>query len=200
MMPVDAAACSARKAAVDTFKRDRILDAAREVFAGQGLEGTTVRQIAGAAGYAPGTLYLHFESKEEIYGALLEASLVLLGRAVSDAQGDGIRAQFMAFHHYYARNAEELDLGLYLFQGTGRSGLTPQLDQALNDRLRTIVENLAANLARETGRAYQPAHRQTVAAVCHIVGCLIMGGTGRLGMLGYSAEDLVADRLSEMIR
>ncbi len=198
-MAVDASARSARKAAVDGFKRERILEAAREVFAEHGLDRTTIRQIAGAAGYATGTLYLHFGSKEEIYGALLEASLDRLGTTVSEARSQGAKAQFMAFHQYYAFNAEELDLGLYLFQGTGRSGLTPQLDQSLNDKLRAIVETLAASLARDTGLAHPQAHRLTVATVSQIVGCLIMGGTGRLGMLGYSAEDLVADRLSEMI-
>jgi hypothetical protein len=32
-----------------------------------------------------------------------------------------------------------------------------------------------------------------------MVGCLIMGGTGRLGMLGYAGDDLVRRRLADVL-
>ena len=52
--------------------RDRILDAAAELFARNGLAGAGVREIAQAAGLTPASLYNHFPSKEALYAAVLE--------------------------------------------------------------------------------------------------------------------------------
>jgi AcrR family transcriptional regulator len=46
--------------------RRRILDAAREIIIAEGMEGLTIRRIADAVEYAPGTLYLYFESRHAI--------------------------------------------------------------------------------------------------------------------------------------
>ncbi len=50
----------------------RALDAAEQLFADQGYEGTTVRQIAKAIDIREPSLYKHFQSKEAIYAAVLE--------------------------------------------------------------------------------------------------------------------------------
>lgn len=46
--------------------RNRILDAARRLFAAQGFDGTTTRDLAQAAGVAEGTLFRHFANKKAI--------------------------------------------------------------------------------------------------------------------------------------
>ena len=57
-----------------TKKKERILVAARELFASKGYEDTTIAEIAGAAGVAVGTVYLYFGNKHEI---LVEVCLAL---------------------------------------------------------------------------------------------------------------------------
>lgn len=57
--------------------RRRLVAAATELFAREGLRGTTSTQIARAAGVAAGTFYLHFADKEALFreiafGALAE--------------------------------------------------------------------------------------------------------------------------------
>ena len=52
--------------------RNRLLDAAVEVFAQRGYERATIDEIAQAADLSKGTLYWHFSSKAELFGALLE--------------------------------------------------------------------------------------------------------------------------------
>jgi AcrR family transcriptional regulator len=47
-------------------KRQAILHAARELFASQGYEDTTIAEIAQAARVAVGTVYLYFENKHDI--------------------------------------------------------------------------------------------------------------------------------------
>lgn len=51
--------------------RHEILGAAASTFARKGFRGTTMLDIARAAGYTPPTLYSYFRSKNEIFAALL---------------------------------------------------------------------------------------------------------------------------------
>ena len=44
-------------------RRERLLEAATEVFAERGYEGARVEQIADVAQVSPGLLYRHFEGK-----------------------------------------------------------------------------------------------------------------------------------------
>jgi AcrR family transcriptional regulator len=50
--------------------RERILDAALDLFIAQGFDGTSLRQIAEALGVTKAALYYHFESKDDILMAL----------------------------------------------------------------------------------------------------------------------------------
>lgn len=52
--------------------REGILDAARELFAREGVEQISMRRLAEAVGYSPGTLYLHFASKEDLLRCLVD--------------------------------------------------------------------------------------------------------------------------------
>jgi AcrR family transcriptional regulator len=50
--------------------RERILDAARRIVIREGFAALSMRKIADAIEYSPATLYLHFESRDEIARAL----------------------------------------------------------------------------------------------------------------------------------
>jgi TetR/AcrR family acrAB operon transcriptional repressor len=61
--------------------RRRILDAARRVFARQGVTRTTLEQIAHAAGVTRGAIYWHFADKTELFYAMREqVSLPMIDR------------------------------------------------------------------------------------------------------------------------
>ena len=53
----------------------RILDVAEELFADQGYDGTSLRQIAEGAGIREPGLYNHFASKQDLYEAVLYRAL-----------------------------------------------------------------------------------------------------------------------------
>jgi AcrR family transcriptional regulator len=59
-----------RRAREKTELRTRILDAARTIVQRDGFGALTVRKIADAIEYAPGTLYLYFENRDAIARAL----------------------------------------------------------------------------------------------------------------------------------
>ena len=51
-------------------RRQQIIVAAKRVFSQKGLSGTTMEDIAKESELSPGTLYLYFKNKEELYASL----------------------------------------------------------------------------------------------------------------------------------
>lgn len=58
--------------------RERILDAARELFVECGFEGVTMRKVAERIEYSPTTIYLHFADKETLFRELCQADFAQL--------------------------------------------------------------------------------------------------------------------------
>jgi len=50
--------------------RDKILDAARELFVTEGFEGVSMRKVAERIEYSPTAIYIHFADKEELFREL----------------------------------------------------------------------------------------------------------------------------------
>jgi AcrR family transcriptional regulator len=69
--------------------RERLLDAARSVFARGGFHGASVEEIASEAGFSTGALYSNFGGKEDLFLVLMEREIAEHAREISDA----VRAQ-----------------------------------------------------------------------------------------------------------
>ena len=199
-----------RQQAVRDLKRGLILDAARKVFEAEGLDGTSLRAIAGAAGYTPAALYFHFDSKEAIYAEVLRLSLANLGAAVgratlrSKTAKDRLRAAAMAFFRYYADNPRDLDLGFYLFRGGMKpQGLGKERDEVLNAALLAALAPIA-DAALALGTSGDDAKVLMVETFAHAAGLLLLAHTGRMRTFGTSAphlmERFVADRITALMR
>ena len=61
-------------------RRRQILDAAMGLFARQGFEGTTTRQITRRAGVNEAIIFRHFPTKEDLYWAIIERRCQTSGR------------------------------------------------------------------------------------------------------------------------
>lgn len=64
-----------RRTRIQTEKRDRILEAALEVFSAHGFRGSTIDQIAEAAGMSKPNLLYYFRSKDAIHETLMQRLL-----------------------------------------------------------------------------------------------------------------------------
>jgi TetR/AcrR family transcriptional regulator len=64
-----------RRTRIQTEKRERILEAALEVFSTHGFRGSTIDQIAEAAGMSKPNLLYYFRSKEDMHETLIERLL-----------------------------------------------------------------------------------------------------------------------------
>lgn len=71
-------------AEVDTATRERILLEASRLFRHHGYAATTLREVADAAGIKAGSIYYHFESKEQILGEVLDKGILAVATAVRE--------------------------------------------------------------------------------------------------------------------
>jgi AcrR family transcriptional regulator len=102
------------KAQTRQLYRDRIIDAAEQVFVKRGLAGTRMSDVAAEAGLATGTLYNYFANRDALLSSLLERrfdQLVAGVRAADDgAQGAPLRERLVgvvraSFQHFEAHRA-----------------------------------------------------------------------------------------------
>jgi AcrR family transcriptional regulator len=56
----------------ESAKRRQIMDGAREVFLAQGFDAASMGEIARKAGVSKGTLYVYFDSKEQLFEAIAQ--------------------------------------------------------------------------------------------------------------------------------
>lgn len=74
-------------------RRDEIITAAKEVFARKGFHATTIADIAKQAGLAYGSIYWYFDSKDELFHALMTVEEGALRNHVAAALATvGVRA------------------------------------------------------------------------------------------------------------
>jgi AcrR family transcriptional regulator len=67
--------------------RERMLSAARSVFARSGFHGASVEEIASQAGLSTGALYSNFEGKEDLFLVLMEREIAEHARELVEAVG-----------------------------------------------------------------------------------------------------------------
>src|ERR1700690_1597800 len=65
--------------------RERLLAAARSVFARRGFHGASVEEIASEAGFSTGALYSNFDGKEDLFLVLMEREIEEHAREITEA-------------------------------------------------------------------------------------------------------------------
>jgi AcrR family transcriptional regulator len=68
--------------------RERLLLAARSVFARSGFHGASVEEIASEAGFSTGALYSNFDGKEDLFLVLMEREIDDHAREIAQAVGE----------------------------------------------------------------------------------------------------------------
>lgn len=130
--------------------RQRILDSAQQLFAAQGFEATTTRDIAQAAEIAVGTLFNYFPTKE----AIVEC---LVGEATTAAHVEFARQNNMAA----SGEAGSLEEELFAFVAAGLRKLKP-LRKSLVPLLESTLCPLAGTRGREEAESLRITHLEHV--------------------------------------
>jgi AcrR family transcriptional regulator len=133
--------------------RQRILDAAIELFRTRGFDGTTTRDIALAAEIATGTLFNYFETKEAIVADLAEEKLTSARATFTQAASQGGLDE--ALFALVATELRQLKALRKLMLPLLETSLSPlsTARSTVNDSLRTEHLEIVAGLARQHGYA-----------------------------------------------
>jgi TetR/AcrR family transcriptional regulator len=103
-----------KRAVVEQYRRNSILEAARHVIAREGRGGASMQAIADAAGVAKGTLYLYFRDRDDLLqhtgGLVFEELLARLVSVLEEARplSESLRALVRTNLEFFDENQEFL--------------------------------------------------------------------------------------------
>lgn len=174
-------------------RREQLLDVALDVFARAGYHGASMNDVAEAAGVTKPVLYQHFESKRDLYRALLDEVGARLLKAVTTATAgttDGRRQTELGYQAYFRWVADDHD-GFRLLYGSGA-----RRDEEFNRAVRRVTAGAAEAIAPLIAVDIDDEHRLTLA---HALVGLAEGASRRLVDLGESFDpDVLAHQVSDL--
>jgi AcrR family transcriptional regulator len=141
-------------------RREQILDVAVQVFARNGFHGTSMNDVAEAAGVTKPVLYQHFESKQALYLALLAEVGNRLLTAITKATAGATNGREMTdlgFRAYFRFVAEDHDAFLLLY-GTGASR-----NEEATSAVRVLTAEAAKAISPLIAVDIDPLHRRVLA-------------------------------------
>ena len=142
--------------------RDRLVDAALEVFASHGFEGATTREIARRAGVALAALPYHFTTKEALWKAAADRIFGQLGEAFrrrfAGLEGVDVPTRLRLVLRDFVRfQAQHPQLHRFMIQeGIAR---TPRLEWLVETHIRPIYEFVSAMIAEANRSGLVPLGR-----------------------------------------
>ncbi|RHW28469.1 TetR/AcrR family transcriptional regulator [Nocardioides immobilis] len=152
---------------------DPILEAALQVFAAKGYHGTTIRELAAAAGLSVAGLYHHYASKQDILFALVTSVMTDLLERVEGALEDSppdVGSRFarvvecmLHFHLFQREAAFVASTELRSLEGSHRQEYV-----AMRDRVQAAIETqIVAGLdAGEFSTPFPHEAARAVATLC----------------------------------
>ena len=174
-------------------RREQLLNVALEVFARQGFHGTAMNDVAEAAGVTKPVLYQHFQSKRQLYLALLDEVGQRLRQTIEKAGTDtgGPRAQVEAgFRAYFRWVKDDRDSFLLLFGSGARR------DEEFAEAVRRFEMAIADTIAPLIQADIDPDHQRLLA---HALVGLAEGTSRRLLALGRDFDpERVAAQVADL--
>ncbi len=152
--------------------RDRLLDAASDVFAKRGYTAASLDDVAQAAGYTKGAVYSNFASKADLFMALIERRIA--AQAAPAALRDATLDQMVADLERQAATSESFDPGWLLlatefWTSAMRDERVRRAVAEQYERARTITSAVFEEKFREAG-AEPPMAPRDLAIVAEALG------------------------------
>ena len=174
-------------------RREQLLDVALEVFARTGYHDTSMNDVAEAAGVTKPVLYQHFESKRDLYQALLDAVGARMLKAIQEGTyeaKDGRTRTELGFRSYFRWVSDDHDAFMLLYSGNTRR------DQEFARAVRRVTNGMAQAIAPLIAADIDDEHRLTLA---HALVGLAEGASRRLVERGEQFDpDVIAQQVSDL--
>jgi AcrR family transcriptional regulator len=190
--------------------RRRILESAREIFFRDGFEAANLDDVAQRAGIAKGTIYRHFESKAELYVAVLarnaDVFVERMRQTVDPALGpvDQIRRTGAFYFRHYTENREYFRIFWALENQRWIGELPDALVRTVTDVWKRCLRILADQIERGVREGvFLPCDPWEMANIFWIVGNGVIQSDEdpeRRTLRGKPIEKVFEDSLELLIR
>ncbi len=144
-----------RKAREREMRRQQIMVAAKRVFTQRGYEKSTMEDIAREAELSPGTIYLYFKSKDELYASLCLRVLRFINVKVDHVVSDASmgyeakqKALLGAIQDVYDYDPLILNNMFHLQSSDTLKSLSPELMNEINELSRSSLQAMAGMFAQ----------------------------------------------------
>lgn len=135
--------------------RASLLDAAEHVFQAQGVSGTSLADIAAAAGTTRGAIYWHFKDKADLYNAMMERVTLPMEHAVTGAGAlADLRAALLGALEKTATDPQTrrvFEVATHKVEYTDSLGAVRQRHIAVRDECIAGIKQVLHNEARRRG-------------------------------------------------
>lgn len=172
--------------------RNRIVDAAGELFRERGYRGATIDDIMAAADLTRGTFYAHFGSKEALFAEVVATRHDLLRRLRErdNATARELRLQGQAILRDYVDPDNQSKVGPNCTLST-LSADVARTDAEIREAFAGLLESFAAEIGRGYGRTRVP----TFAVLSMLVGGVLLAH----GCRGTDPEQSILEQCQRAI-
>jgi AcrR family transcriptional regulator len=163
-------AAGSRQQARTAATRRKLLQSAERLFARDGFEAARLEDIAAEAGYTRGAFYANFQSKEDLFFALLEQWVAQRIEEVNALlrRHQGAAQRLRALREYYVQNARDRQLALLSLEFklfTLRHTEAAVRFRARRQGLRSCGSELLQRLSKSLGRSLPVSSSATATAL-----------------------------------
>jgi len=167
-------------------RRRQILDAAQQVFAAKGFEGTSIKDLAQAAQISPGLLYWYFKDKTDLLVSLMTERIdTAFGRLPASVSFDAPPEEFLPqFARFYIGIFEQpMNAALFKIVITSTPSFPPAIRQVQAGVVNRVLSTVQGYFQRqiEAGRV-RPCNTEAATRT-------FMGSVGAFLLLRHILQD-----------
>jgi AcrR family transcriptional regulator len=145
-----------RKAREKQARQEAILKVAQKIFLSKGLEQTTIDDIAAKAELSKGTIYLYFQSKENLYisvflrglDTLIEQFQAMTDRFETTPADALIREMRDIYYTFFREYPEYFYIHSLLYHGRIKDKITPELWDLSHQKMKECLLVVAAMIQK----------------------------------------------------
>jgi AcrR family transcriptional regulator len=177
-------------------RRERLLDAALQVFSEQGVDGASVKDIATAAGATPGLLYHYFDSKDALVWILLQERgflpelRALLATASDRPAAEMLPVLLAAFDRLLTENRQLVTL--FFTAGAANPAVRQQLHQLVTEGRTLLAGYLRARAPIDGLRAEAADTAAATALAAVAIGRTTGAGIDAVALADFLLHGLIA--------